>query len=319
MRRAAPVVGTLALVALVGLAAVALLPSGDGGEVPVPAPTATTVPRPEVDPPGVAAGRCGTVTYTPPTASDAHEAELCRPEGTPRAAIVLIHGGGGYGGDRTVLREWGEWYRDQGLVSLNIDYTLLDDGSPQPVYPRPEQDLKAAVQWLRLQAGRLGSEAILVHGSSAGARLGAQAFVTPGDPWFAGDDLWAGVPDDIAGLVGFYGYYDGDTLRAEEYYGGGPRSRDAEVVERWAKADSVSQAGGATGPALLFHGDIDGLITVAQTDRFGAALAAAGVDVTTFIVTDADHAFDGPHGDLSTEEGGQAADEVAAWLDERFP
>ena len=110
------------------------------------------------------------------------------------------------------------------------------------------------------------------HGSSAGARLAAQAYVTPGDPWFAGDDLWAGVTDDVAGFIGFYGYYDGDTLEAERYYGGLPDSRDPAVLEAWEHADSVAQAANAPGPALLFHGDVDGLITVAQTERFEYAL-----------------------------------------------
>ena len=202
-----------------------------------------------------------------------------------------------------------------------VDYTLLGDGSAEPVYPRPERDMKAAVQWTRLQAETLGvdPQRILVHGSSAGARLAAQAYVTTGDDWFTSRDVWPGVADDVAGFIGFYGYYDGDTLEAERYYGGLPDDRDRDVRQRWQHADSVAQAANATGPALLFHGDVDGLINMAQTERFGAALAEAGVDVTTFIVTDGDHAFDGRFGDLTTETGQDAADEIRAWLEERFP
>ncbi len=275
-----------------------------------------TIPAPEV-----AAGRCGTVTYTPPTASEAHEADLCRPDEDPRGAVILVHGGGGYSGDRSTMREWAGWYRTQGFVTLSIDYTLLGDGSPEPVYPRPEQDTKAAIQWVRMQADALGYDAqrILLHGSSAGARLAAQAFVTSGDSWFRGPDVWPDVADDAAGLVGFYGYYDGDTLEAARYYGGLPTTGDRQVTRRWAHADSVSQAANATGPVLLFHGDVDGLINIAQTERFGAALAESGADVTAFIVTDGDHAFDGRFGDLTTDTGADAAAEVATWLDARFP
>lgn len=235
--------------------------------------------------------------------------------------MILGHGGGGYSGDRSTMQEWAAWYGGQGFVTLSVDYTLLGDGSPEPVYPRPEQDLKAAVQWTRLQADRLGidPQRILLHGSSAGARLAAQVLVTPGDPFFAGRDLWPGVADDAAGLIGFYGYYDGDTLEAERYYGGRPDDADPEVRRRWRQADSVARAGDASGPVLLFHGDVDGLITVAQTDRFGAALAEVGADVTTFIVTDADHAFDGRYGDLTTETGQDAAAEIETWLAQRFP
>lgn len=279
-------------------------------------PTASTIPAPDV-----AAGQCGTVTYTPPTASEPHRADLCRPGDGPRGAVVLVHGGGGYSGDRSTMREWAGWYRAQGFVTLSIDYTLLGDDPTEPVYPRPEQDTKAAIQWVRMQAEPLGydPQRILLHGSSAGARLAAQAFVTPGDSWFSGPDVWPDVADDAAGFIGFYGYYDGDTLEAERYYGGLPDTGDRQVTRRWAHADSVSQAANATGPVLLFHGDVDGLINIAQTERFGAALAESGTDVTAFIVTDGDHAFDGRLGDLTTDTGADAAAEVAAWLDERFP
>jgi len=317
-----PWVGMLAVVALLAVGGITFWPRS---EPAAPTPTAPAVAAdertPAISAPDLPAGRCGTVTYTPPTASQAHQADLCRPADEPRGAVILVHGGGGYSGDRSTMREWAGWYRAQGFVTLSIDYTLLGDGSPEPIYPRPEQDMKAAVQWARLQAEPLGydPQRILLHGSSAGARLAAQAFVTPGDPWFAGPDLWRNVTDDVAGFIGFYGYYDGDTLEAERYYGGLPDSTDPDVAERWGHADSLAQAANATGPVLLFHGDVDGLINIAQTERFGAALAESGADVTAFIVIDGDHAFDGRSGDLTTDTGEDAAAEVATWLDARFP
>ena len=271
--------------------------------------------------PRVPEGRCGRVTYTPRTASSRHFADLCRPEGPARGVVVLVHGGGGYSGDRGQMTGWAGWYRSQGFATLAIDYTLVGDGTPEPVFPRPEQDVKAAIQWTRLQADRLGYDAdhVLLHGASAGARLAGEALVTPGDPYFAGDDLWPDADDSAQGLIGFYGYYDGDTLEPEAQYGGIRDSGDAEVDARWQKADSVAQASHATGPVLLFHGDVDGLINIAQTERFGSALADAGIDVSASIVTDGNHAFDGTSGDLTTETGADAAAEIETWLSERFP
>ena len=317
-----PWVVAAVVVALLAVGGITFWPRAEHGDDPSSRITEPGVEAgPDVPTPDVAAGRCGTVTYTPPTASDPHRGDLCRPGGEPRGAVVLVHGGGGYSGDRSTMREWAGWYRAQGFVTLSIDYTLLGDGSSEPVYPRPEQDTKAAIQWVRMQAGPLGydPQRILLHGSSAGARLAAQAFVTSGDSWFNGPDVWPDVADDAAGFIGFYGYYDGDTLEAERYYGGLPDAGDRQVTRRGAHADSVSQAANATGPALLFHGDVDGLINIAQTERFGAALAESGADVSAFIVTDGDHAFDGRFGDLTTDTGADAAAEVATWLDERFP
>ena len=323
-RRAAPFAVLLALVLLLAGAGVTRWSTngGDGGTdtfetlgEPLPALTAPD--------PGVPAGRCGRVTYTPRAATDRHRADLCRPQDTPRGLVILIHGGGGYSGDRSQMQGWAGWYRSQGFATLAIDYTLLGDGSPEPVYPRPEQDVKAAIQWAHLQADRLGYESVLLHGSSAGARLAAEAFVTSGDRAFWGPDLWGRstteVSDTADALIGFYGYYDGDTLEAERYYGGLPGEGNRHVDAHWAAADSVARAADATGPVLLFHGDIDGLINIAQTERFGAALVEAGIDVTAHIVTDGDHAFDGRYGDLTTATGDDAADEIATWLSTRFP
>jgi acetyl esterase/lipase len=323
MRRLAPFAVLLGLVVLLGASGITMwdvdaTPSEDEFQ-----PAVATIPALTAPDPGVPAGRCGRVTYTPPDATDRHRADLCRPRGTPRGLVILIHGGGGYSGDRRQMTGWAGWYRAEGFATLAIDYTLLGDGSPEPVFPRPEQDVKAAIQWGHLQAEHLGYESILLHGSSAGARLAAEAFTTPGDHSFWGPDLWGRstteASDAADGLIGFYGYYDGDTLQAEAYYGGVRGQGNPYVDAHWALANSVDHAANATGPVLLFHGDVDGLINIAQTERFGAALADAGIDVSAHIVTDGDHAFDGTYGDLTTATGEDAAHAIEGWLANRFP
>jgi acetyl esterase/lipase len=321
MRRVAPfavLLGLVLLLAVSGITMWSVDPASTAAEEAAPATTAATITAPD---PRVPDGRCGRVTYTPRTASSRHFGDLCRPQGPARGIVVLVHGGGGYSGDRDQMTGWAGWYRSQGFATLAIDYTLVGDGTPEPVFPRPEQDVKAAIQWARLQADRLGyaTDHVLLHGSSAGARLAAEALVTPGDEYFAGDDLWGDTPDEANGFVGFYGYYDGDTLEADAQYGGARGQGDAAVNARWRRADSVAHAAHATGPVLLFHGDVDGLINIAQTERFGSALAEAGIDVTAHIVTDANHAFDGAYGDLTTATGDDAADQIADWLFTRFP
>jgi acetyl esterase/lipase len=260
---------------------------------------------------------CGTVVFTPPTASTDHEADLCIPSGTPSAsAIVVIHGGGGYGGSRSDSRQWARWYADRGHVVLNIDYTLVGDGTEAPVYPAAERDVKAGVQYLRRLAAplRIDPEAIVLHGNSAGARLAAQVHVTSGGHWFDGPDLWTGVADHSNAMIGFYGFYDGTSLVPDEYYGAGPSSTDPDVRRRMDRADSVRQAGGATGPALLFHGDVDGVVDVTQTERFGRALSRAGASVTTEILVDQNHAFDVGPDDPFTAPGERSGSEIEAWL-----
>jgi acetyl esterase/lipase len=316
-QRAIPsVLGALAL--LVALSAITVAPRSLDSSALRGAPRrAGLVPKPLEEGPGlIAEGTCATLAYTPPDA-EPEAGELCLPTNPNGAALVLVHGGGGFGGDRISMDTWVDLYRDAGYATLAVEYTVYDEDSDGPVYPGPETDVKAAVQFLRQQAVDIGVDPgrIGLHGISAGARLGAQALVSAGDEWFESGGTWPGVPDDVNALVGFYGYYEGDVVYPDVYYGGERDSDDADVAERWEHADSTAQAAHASGPALLVHGQDDEVIPVEQTERFADALDEAGEDVTVEIVPDAGHAFDGGQdGEPLTEEGERIAELVLDWL-----
>jgi len=274
--------------------------------------TTTSSPLPE---------GCETVVVTPPAASDEYQGDLCLPEGLPKqTAIVLVHGGGGYGGERSDMRAWAEVYRQAGYVTLSTDYLIFDETTRSPVYPEPEQDVKAAVQYLRSHAAErfLEVDRIVVHGISAGARLGGQLYVTPDDPYYSDDELWPGVSDAVDGFIGFYGYYTGLQFDEERYYGGPEDSDDQLVIGRWQRADSIANADGAVVPSLLVHGGEDGLVAVEQSEQFAAALDAAGADVTTEILDDEGHAFDLDEDGSLSAEGEALVPIVLTWLDDHI-
>jgi acetyl esterase/lipase len=328
MRVLGSVVAVIAVVATAGVAMARLSPTpsgtsaadaqalneledvGAGGEAAI---TPGTGPTP--------AG-CTTVTITPPTSGDHYQGDLCVPEGDHRdVAIVLVHGGGGFGGSRSDMGGWAQVYQYAGYVTISVDYLIFGQTTRSPVYPEPEQDVKAAVQYVRDHADELGVDLdrIVVHGSSAGSRLGGQLYVSGDDPYYYGAEMWPTTPSHINGFIGFYGYYTGMSADEERYYGGDRSRTDADVRERWEKADSVANAGGANGPALLIHGEEDEVIPVGQTQGFAEALGAAGKDVTTKIVPGADHGFDVVDGGALTEAGREIARTVLDWLDWQFP
>jgi len=316
-QRAVPLL-LAALTLLVGLSALTAAPRSLEPDPATGAPRlAGLVPKPLEEGPGlIAEGTCATLVYTPPDA-EPEAGELCVPTNPNGAALVLVHGGGGFGGDRISMDTWVDLYQDAGYATLAVEYTVYDEDSETPVYPDPERDVKAAVQFLRQQAVDIGADPgrIGLHGISAGARLGAQALVSAGDEWFEGDGVWPGVPDDVNALVGFYGYYEGDVVYPDVYYGGDADSDDPDVAERYEHADSTAHASNASGPALLVHGEDDEVIPVDQTERFAEALEDADQDVTVEIARDAGHAFDGGNdGEPLTEEGERIADLVLDWL-----
>ena len=267
---------------------------------------------------GVGAPGHRTVVVTPPGVREVR-GTLRVPLLRHRTAVVLVHGGGGFLGDRSEMQAWQELYARSGYLTLAADYFVFTDDTPPPVYPQPESDVKAAVQYLRLNADELGidPQRIVVQGFSAGARIGAQLLVGPDDPALSGPTRWPRPTDRIAGLIGFYGYYSGFQFQPDRYYGGRANSRDPAVRGRWEAANSDARAATATGPVLLFHGDIDPM-PLSQSTGFVDALRSAGREADLVVIPGANHGFDLQNGKL-TPEGRISGERVLRWLDQHFP
>lgn len=248
---------------------------------------------------------CSTVTYTPPDASAPQLGDLCIPERLTGTIAVLVHGGGGTGGTRTDTQPWAQWYQDRGFATLSVDYHLLDVGAGEAAWPRPEQNVKAAVQYAHAVRSALGLERVVIHGWSAGARLAAVALTTSGDPQLAGNELHKGLTDRVDAAVLFYGYYDGMVFEPDLYFADGLSPA----------AVPLANAAAATGAVFLSYGVGDFLVPTTQSDAFAAALRAAGIEVSTSISPDTPtHAFDGYASDEISAEGLVVAAELEAFL-----
>jgi len=300
-----------------------------GGNATAPKPTV-----PDLLPdPGVDVGTCEMVTYTPPTSAQAQQGELCRPKSGQRdTAIVLVHGGSGVGGSLTTLQPWATRLGAEGYVTLNIDYHLFQPGysNQSPVFPWPELNTMAAVQFLRGAGNALGldKDRIVTQGHSAGARIGAVAYVGTNDDWFrsydangvSGDkELWPSVDTQVNGFVGFYHPYDGTMQYAEQYYGGAESATATAASDRWAHADSIARASGATGPALFVTGDKDWAEIFTQEAAFVTSLTTGGRAARQVTIPGGAHGFDEGDETRLSKLGEQALTEVLRFLNEQFP
>jgi acetyl esterase/lipase len=297
-------------------------PAGDptmtarSGPGTVPGTTGTTpAPADALPDPGVGPGTCAVVVYTPPTAREAQRGELCRPTtGQRDVAVVVVHGGSGIGGTYKGLRPWADRYRAEGYVTFLPDYHLFVPGSGErPVFPRPEQNLKAAVQFVRGVARAVGVRAdrVVVQGQSAGARMGAVAYTTPDDPWFAGPELYDGISDAMGAFIGFYHPYDGTMQYSDQYFGTSPVNRD--------HGNSLRHPRGAQGPALFITGSRDWNLITTQQDAFARALRAEGHPARAVVIEGGAHGFDEGNGARLSNLGEKAAVETLRFLDETFP
>ncbi len=151
--------------------------------------------------------------------------------------------GGGFLGDRGELRAWQSLYAGHNYLTLSADYLKFNDETPAPVYPQPESDVKAAVQFLCRHAHELSMDPdkIVVHGFSAGAGIGAQ--LAPSSSWGrttprsrarpGGRLRRTASPASSAST----GTTASSSSQPDRYYGGGA-SGDPTVRARWKSANS---------------------------------------------------------------------------------
>ncbi|MCC6539872.1 MAG: DUF3237 family protein [Bryobacterales bacterium] len=201
----------------------------------------------------------------------------------PRPLIVWIHGGAFRAGDKTegislAPLEWG-----YAMASLN--YRLSGDAK----FPAQIDDVKAALRWLREHASEYGIDParIGVWGSSAGAHLASLAAVT----------------QPVQCVVDFFGPSDFLSISSQAVPPLSTIDRARPDAPEWqllggmldekralaAEASPITHVSRDDPPFLIFHGDRDPLVPLAQSETFHAALRQAGVDSTFVPVPGAAH------------------------------
>ncbi len=195
-----------------------------------------------------------------------------RADGQAAPCLLILHGGGWDGGERTQLAGFNHRLAQLGYAVAAMSYRL----APQHPWPAQREDTLAAVAWLKAQAADLGIDPtrLVLAGRSAGGQI-ATAVGYRGDP-------------AIRGVVALYAPHDmrfawsisreDDALNSlklmRQFLGGPPEDR--EEIYTTASGQSLVQAG-RTPPTLLIHGTIDTLVWVRHSQRLAARLEGAKV------------------------------------------
>lgn len=114
-------------------------------------------------------------------------------------AVLLIHGGGWRSGDRSQQIPMAQQLAAKGYVAVTAAYRL----STEAKYPAAVYDLKAAVRWMKANAGTYGIDTskITVLGCSAGGQLAALLGTTQNDPDFEDDRCHPGFSTTVAAII----------------------------------------------------------------------------------------------------------------------
>ena len=218
-------------------------------------------------------------------------------EGDPKPAVVIIHGGGWFGGDKGARREIniGTHLAKAGYVCASINYELAKATKQdaftvrlERIWPRNLADCQTAVRYLRSRAKELGIDPrrIGAIGGSAGGHLTAMLGCVS-EP--VGNDrgrLYGGHSSRVQAIVPMYGPHD-LVHRAREL----GLDDDPELTALCRDASPVTQLSPDDPPALILHGTMDTTVDLQQSRIFAEACRAIGHEFELRIVDGAKHSF----------------------------
>ncbi len=217
---------------------------------------------------------------------------VCLPsdQSTGRPGVLLIHGGGWVGGDKTNLQGRCEAFAKNGIVSVTINYRLADSSKPSTRWPAQLDDAMAALQWTIDHSGELGLNPghICVYGESAGGHIA----------------LWLGISDKrVAGVIDAFGPTDLGRLGKQVENVLNALVGDASNFHDLRTASPLWSIGPDLPPTLIIQGEKDTLITPDQSVMLYDAMKNQG-DSVNMIKYQGGHAW----ADLKPE----ALDEIVA-------
>jgi acetyl esterase/lipase len=256
--------------------------------------------------------------------------DLHYPRGLDKAPVlVAVHGGGWQIGDRYVYQHWGPYLASHGYAVFAIEYRLMKPGAK--TWPGAAYDTKAAVQYVRANAAKLGvdPDRIALIGDSAGAHLSALVALAGEEPPLSAphrEDPHAGVACGVRAVIGFYGVYD---MAAQWEHDQIYRPRD-QITEKFLGAPpsvsrkvffdasplSYATVDKNSTKFLLIYGREDEIVDAAtQSDRFLIALKQAGFFARNIVIPEAGHFWAADPVEEPGSFGAQAAPRLLRFLE----
>jgi acetyl esterase/lipase len=208
----------------------------------------------------------------------------------PFPVVVLIHGGGWRSGDKRDMARHAGPLTKEGYACFSINYRLTPEGR----FPRDVEDCKAAVQWLRRQAGRLNidPDRIAAMGGSAGGHLAAFIGATDDHDGFNDDEF--STSGRVQAVVALYGVFDFTAMGVRTgglrkfAYLRSPDGKEEAFLQKISPATYISPD---DPPVLMIHGVEDSLVPVEQSRLYSQALTDAGIENELILVEGVGHGF----------------------------
>ena len=227
---------------------------------------------------------------------DVYSREVSAEVDGARAAIILIHGGGWFRGDKSKEGSLATMLVDAGYLVFAIDYRE----APDATFPASRDDVLAAARWAAASEWAFDRTKLAFFGGSAGGNLSVEASIATGRPAVS----WSGI-FDLLGIV-----------EATDDLAATPTSQDLNAMKsadinqtgrndaflRWtilgevggdrnllAEASTSRHASPKGGPVFLAN-SLAEFVPVSDAVAMQAALSAVGLASTLQLVPGTHHA-----------------------------
>ncbi len=232
---------------------------------------------------------------------------VSKPNGVP--GLIFIHGGGWRGGKRQSYRVYTTHFAKLGYVAATISYRFVQEAP----FPACFQDAQNSVRWMRSNAKDLGvnPDRIAVIGGSAGGYLAMMVgYGSESAEPETGDARFA-VSSRIAALINFYGPSDLTTPFAKS----SPLVKALlegksfeQAPDLYLRASPITHLSSNAPPTLIFHGTLDEIVPIDQSDSLAAKLKQLNIP----------YEYERLEGWPHTMDAGQAVNEYAKAKMEAF-
>lgn len=210
-----------------------------------------------------------------------------RPAGPPRAAVLMLHGGGWERESPAILFRHAEFFAARGYLALLPEYRLMPRGGDLVCCL---QDCADAALYARAAAARYGfaGKKLAAFGESAGGYLACclgSAQIASRVCGAAGPLADAVVDiNGIVDLTGRWGYALGGTqARGEEAF--------CALFRRQAEYSPLYNVRAGDAPVYIWHGLADTVVDPKDSARYAYALRGRGVDAQCRFLPGKEHAF----------------------------
>jgi len=234
---------------------------------------------------------------------------LARPAGDgPFPAVVFIHGGGWYLGNRHGYKAETEEAINRGYAAVSISYRLMkfdeskkESTTAETIFPAQIHDAKAAIRWLRANSDtyHIDPDRIGATGRSAGGHLSLLLALTDSNSGLEGD---CGNPEqssrvqavvNVFGPTDLKGCYESSSVPwiFRLFAGGSPD----ETPETYRIASPVNYVSADDPPVLTLHGSLDKAVPIAQAMLLDEKMKSVGAAHTLIVFEGQGHGFGGEY------------------------